>query len=182
MTLPPPPRRPASVWLFGLSTSLIAVIMVLSELFNVLSERALEGMGLDMNLLARMIPREFQSLLDLYAYSRYASAFNVIYFTFVLVASIMFLQLRRSGRLLLEIAAWFGLVDGMVESILGYLIMEQLQTSMAAMMRGVGAGGYSLQLSLGPAATIFGLIVWLIPSVGCIIFLRRRSIREIMIR
>ena len=176
------PRRPLSVWVFGLSTSLVSVVMVLSELFNLLSEQALAGMGLDVNLLTRMVPREYQSLLDLYEYSRYTSYFNIFYFAAILVASVMFIQLRRLGRTILEIAAWVGLVDGLIEAIVGYLIMQRLQASMAAMMSGIGAGGYSFQLPVGLAATIFGLALWFIPSVSCLVYLRRRAVREIMIR
>ena len=164
-----------SVRVFGWSTILISIIIIFSELVSLLSNPMEQ-----FNSLFSMFPQArkgIDSMIDLFQYSRLWSIYTIFYFIFVLIGAIQFVSFRAIGRTILEVACWIGIVNACADSLLSYMLMKKMQTAMSSIMGNMGIGNTDL---LGMAAIIIGFFLWIIPSIGMIVYLRRQKLRMLM--
>lgn len=121
------------------------------------------------------------ALSELLFYSRIWTIYSTIYFSFVLIGSILFVQFRRQGRSILEIACWIGCLNAFIDSVLSYISMRQMEIAISTAMKGIGM---SMRLDyinpLGITTIIIGFFIWIIPCIGMIIFLRKPELKALM--
>ncbi|MEK6755294.1 MAG: hypothetical protein AABZ02_03985, partial [Bacteroidota bacterium] len=106
------------------------------------------------------------------------TAYGIVYFLFVLVAGIQFLRMRAWGRSALETACWVGLLNAVIDTLLSYMIWQNMQETMSMVLKGLGGGQYAYLNPLGYIAIVAGFFLWVVPCGGMIVFLRRPKVRE----
>jgi hypothetical protein len=175
------PKLP-SITIIGWSTIVASALMIVINLVSLLSSTMFDDLGAGFNspLLSQYVPQSMNKVMDLYRYSRWLTWFEICFFAFALVAAFQFLQLRAWGRDALEIVCWIGLLNAFLESGLSYLIWKNMQESLSMVLRGVGGSQYSSLNPIGFATIIVGFFLWVIPSVGMIVYLRRPIIRQVV--
>jgi hypothetical protein len=174
--------RPSSITVIGLTTVASSAIMIVVGAMSLLSSTMLETLDSQsaMPLLSQYVPQSMKRVIELYRYSRWWTVYGVLFFGFVLVAGVQFLRLRAWGRKALEIACWVGLFNAVVDAGLSYVLWKNMQEAFSMALRGLGGGGNSYVDSLGLITIVVGFILWVLPSVGMIIYLRRPIIRQIV--
>ena len=173
------PRLP-SIKVIGISTILASAIMIAVDAMGLLSYSMLDSLDLNssMPLFSQYVPQSMKKVIDLYHYSRWWTAYGILFFGFVLLAGIQFLRLRAWGRKALEMACWVGMFNAFVDVALSYLIWKNMQDTLSMALRGLGGGQYSYVNPLGLFTIVVGFFLWIIPSVGMIVYLRRPTIRQ----
>jgi hypothetical protein len=175
---PTPASRPLSIPVFGWSTIMASVIMIAVDLVSLMSYSTLDSFNLDASLLSQYVPQGAKKVMDFYSYSRIWTCYGIVFFGFALVAGIQFVRLRAWGRKALEIVCWAGLVNALVETTLSYMIWKNMQDTLSMVMRGTGGSQYSFINPLGFVTIVLGFFLWIIPSIGMVIYLRRPAIRQ----
>ncbi len=173
-------QRLPSITIIGWTTVIASVIMIAVNIMSLLSYSMLDTLDLNstMPLVSQLVTQSMKKVIDLYRYSRWWTWYGILFFGFVLVAAVQFLRLRAWGRRALEIACWIGLINSVVDSALSYLIWKNMQETLSMAMRGLGGGQYSYINPLGIVTIVVGFFLWIIPSAGMIIYLRRPAIRQ----
>ena len=173
------PRVP-SIAIIGWTTVVASAIMIVVNAMSLVSYSMLDTLDLNVNIpmMSQYLPQSMKKVIDLYRYSRWWTAYGMVFFGFVLVAGVQFLRLRAWGRRALEIACWIGMVNAVVDSALSYLIWKNMQDTLSMALSGLGGGQYSNMNPLGLFTIVVGFILWIVPSAGVIIYLRRPSIRR----
>ena len=178
MRTPAPASRPISIPVIGWSTIMASVIMIAVDLMSLISYNSLESLYLDSSMLSQYVPQGVKKVMDLYAYSRVWTWYGILFFAFALVAGIQFVRLREWGRKALEIVCWVGLFNAFVDTSLSFLIWKNMQDTLSMVTRGMGGSQYSFINPLGFVTIVLGFFLWIIPSAGMIIYLRRPAIRQ----
>jgi len=173
-----PTNKPPSVLIIGWASVLASGLMVLVNLVSLVSYNMFDTMNLNVPGLSQYVPESMKKVMVLYGYSRIWTAYGIVYFLFVCVAGVQFLRLRAWGRTALEIACWVGLLNAVVDTMLSYMIWQNMQETLSLLMRGIGGGRYSYLHPLGFITIIAGFILWVVPCGGMIVFLRRPKVRE----
>jgi TRAP-type C4-dicarboxylate transport system permease large subunit len=119
-----------------------------------------------------------KNVMDLYSYSRVWTWYAIVFFGFALVAGVQFARLRDWGRKALEIVCWVGIFNALADTTLSYMIWKNMQDTLSMVMRGMGSSQYTFVNPLGFFMIVLGFFLWIIPSVGMIIYLRRPIIRK----
>ena len=173
------PRLP-SITVIGWTTVIASAIMIVVNAMSLLSFTMLDTLDLNVNmpLVSQYVPQSMKKVMDLYRYSRWWTGYGILFFGFALVAGFQFLRFRAWGRKALEIACWIGLANAVVDSTLSYAIWKNMQDTLSMALRGLGGGQYSYINPLGFVTIVVGFFLWIIPSVGMIIYLRRPAIRQ----
>ena len=164
---------PRSISIIGWSTILFSIIIILTEFFSLLSN----PMG-QLNVLFSMFPQAqngMKSVTDLFQFNRVWSVYTIFYFSVVLAGAIQFVRLQAIGRTILEIACWVGIANACVDSLLSYILWKNMQAALSTVM---GTMGMSLGYinPLGMTTIIIGFFLWIIPSIGMILYLRSPKI------
>jgi len=166
-----------SISVIGWSIILFSIIIILTEFFSVLSNPMEQ-----LNVLFRTFPQArtgMESVTELFQYNRIWSIYTILYFLVVLAGAIQFVRIRAIGRMILEIACWVGMVNACVDSLLSYIFWKNMQSALSSF---VGTMGMSLGYinPLGIITIILGFFLWIIPSIGMILYLRNPKIKAIM--
>ncbi len=173
------PRLP-SIRIIGWTTIIASAIMIAVNAMSLLSYTMLDTLNLNMNmpLVSQYVPQSMKKVIDLYRYSKWWTGYGILYFGFVLMAGVQFLRLQAWGRRALEIACWIGMVNAVVDTALSYLIWKNMQDTLSMALRGLGGGQYSYMNPVGLVTIVLGFSLWILPSMGMIVYLRRPSIRQ----
>lgn len=177
-----PVSRPLSIPVVGWSTITASVIMIAVDAMSLLSFNTLDSFNLDSSLLSQYVPQGVKKVVDLYSYSRVWTCYGTLFFGFALVAGIQFVRLRAWGRKALEIVCWVGIFNALADTTLSFLIWKNMQDTLSMVMRGTGGSQYSFINPLGFFTIALGFFLWIIPSVGMVIYLRRPVIRQAVSR
>jgi hypothetical protein len=166
-----------SISVIGWSTILFSIIIIFSEFFSLLSN-PLE----QLNPIFNMLPQariSMESMTDLFQYDRIWSIYTILYFLAVLGGAIQFVRFQAIGRAILEIACWVGMINACIDSLLSYILWKNMQAALSTVM---GTMGISLgQINpWGIITIIIGFFLWIIPSIGMILYLRNPKIRALM--
>jgi len=168
---------PRSISVVGWSTIIFSIIIIFLEFFSLLSNPMQQ-----LNAIFSAFPqarKEMESITKLFQYSLLWSIYTILYFTAVLGGAIQFVRFQALGRRILEIACWIGIVNACIDTLLTYIMWEKMQAALSAV---VGAMGISLgQLNpFGTITIIISFFLWIIPSIGMILYLRNPKIRAAM--
>ena len=173
-----PAFRPLSIPVIGWSTIMASVIMIAVDAMSLLSFSTLDSFNLDSSMLNQYVPQGMKRVMDLYSYSRVWTWYGIVFFGFALVAGIQFVRLRAWGRKALEVVCWVGIFNALADTTLSFLIWKNMQDTLSMVMRGAGGSQYSFINPLGFFAIVGGFFLWIIPSIGMVIYLRRSVIRQ----
>jgi hypothetical protein len=173
-----PNPRPLSIPVIGWSTIMASIIMVAVDAMSLLSSTMLDSFNLDASMLGQYVPQGMKKVMDLYSYSRIWTWYGIVFFGFALVAGIQFVRLKAWGRKALEIVCWVGIFNAVIDTALSFLIWKNMQDTLSMVMRGAGGSQYSFINPLGFFTIVLGFVLWIVPSVGMVIYLRRPAIRQ----
>jgi hypothetical protein len=173
-----PPSRPLSIPVIGWSTIMASVIMIAVDAMSLFSFNTLDSLNLDASMLSQYVPQGMKKVMDLYSYSRVWTCYGILFFGFALFAGIQFVRLRAWGRKALEIVCWVGMFNAFVDTALSFVIWKNMQDTLSMVMRGAGGSQYSFINPLGFFTIVLGFFLWVIPSIGMVIYLRRPVIRQ----
>jgi len=121
-------------------------------------------------------------MMDMFEYNRIWSYYSICYFLVTCGGGIQFVRFKEIGRKILEIACCVGIVNACVDTVITYTFWQEMENAMSSFGSGLGLGTGLSQLNpLGIGAIVVGFFVWVIPSVGIIIYLRRPSLRALMV-
>ena len=177
-TIPSPPKPP-SIAIIGWSTIAASILMIVTDLVGLLSFSMLDNLGSpNAPLLSQYLPPSMKKVMELYSYSRWMTWYEICFFLFALVGGVQFLRLRAWGRSALEAVCWLGLLNACLDTLLSYLIWENMRDSLSMVLGAVGGGQYSYMNPVGFFTIALGFFLWVIPSLGMIIYLRRPVIRQ----
>ena len=169
---------PRSISVVGWSTILFSIIIILMEFFSLLSNPMEQ-----LNVLSSTFPQarnSMESVTELFLFNRLWSIYTILYFSVVLAGAIQFVRFHSAiGRTILEIACWVGMVNACVDSLLGYIFWKNMQAALSSF---TGTMGMSLGYinPLGMITIILGFFLWIVPSIGMILYLRNPKIKAIM--
>jgi hypothetical protein len=168
---------PRSISVIGWSTVLISIIMILTEFISLLSN-PLEQFNVLINTFPQ-VRNGMESMTQMIQYNRIWSIYTIMYFIFIFVGAIQFIRCQSIGRTILEIACWIGMINACVDSLLSYILWENMQAALSSVM---GTMGMSLGYinPLGMITIILGFFLWIIPSIGMILYLRSPKIKANM--
>lgn len=168
---------PRSISVIGWSTILFSTIIILTELFSLLSNPMEQ-----FNVLFNAFPQArngMESVTELFQYNRLWSIYTILYFFVVLTGAIQFVRFHAIGRTILEIACWVGMVNACIDTLLSYLFWKNMQTALMSVMGTMGMSLGSIN-PLGMITIILGFFLWIIPSIGMILYLRSPKIKANM--
>ena len=168
-----------SIRTIGWSIIVISSILILSEIGSLLLSTS---MGQANELLGTMPQLQSSSLtpmLEIAAYARIWSIYSIFYFLLVITGAILFIQFRSLGRRILEICCWIGLFNALVDTLLGYFTWKSTEDTLSSLLGSSAMRGYDLN-PIGIATMVFGVVLWILPSVGMLAFLRRSDVKDIM--
>jgi hypothetical protein len=171
-------NMPRSISIIGWSTILLSIIIILLGLVNLFEDSSMDQMS---NLL-KTFPQArtaLDSMEDLFLYARIWSIYTILFFCGVLIGAAQFVRYREVGRKILEIACWIGLVNACVDSFLSYILWKNMQAAFSAAMKNMGAGLGNLSL-IGTITIILGFFLWIVPSIGMIVYLRSTKLKALM--
>ena len=168
-----------SVYIFGWATIVVSVVLAFSQLLNLAITNSMDQIAGLFGGYPGLRNGILSSLKDLFEYNRIWSIYSILYFLVTLFGGIQFVRLKEIGRRVLEIASWVGIVNACIDTTVSYLFWNDME---AAMRMTEGSIGLSLQQlnPLGFGAIVVGFFVWVIPSIGIIVYLRRPSLKSLM--
>jgi hypothetical protein len=165
-----------SIRVIGWSTAIFSIIIILSEFSNLLTNPMEQ-----FNIVFQMFPQakgSMDAMTEIFQYSRIWSAYSVLYFCFVLLGSIQFLQFKTAGRLNLEIACWIGMFNACADTFLSYTLWKQMQAALSRVEGTLGMGLGNLN-PFGVAAILLGFFLWIIPTIGLVVYLRKPALKSL---
>jgi hypothetical protein len=168
---------PRSISVIGWSTIFCSIIMIFFEFFSLLSNPMQQ---LNMLLIAFPQARNgMESFKELFQYNLMWSIYSIMYFLLVFTGATLFVRIREIGRKILEISCWIGITNACVNSILSYIFWKKIQAVLSSV---IGSMGMSLGHinPIGMTTIILGFFLWIIPSIGMILYLRSSKIKAIM--
>lgn len=168
---------PRAILVVGWASAFASIFMIVMNIFSVVAAAAMEEMIPASVFPGGRVPSSLTLLLDLNRYTQYWLIYGVVYFSFVLVAALQFLRLKAWGRKALESACWIGIINGLADTAFSYYSWNAMKSAMGDLIGQYG-GGMSGVHQLGLAAMFVGLVLWIVPCVGLIIFVRRPSVKQ----
>ena len=168
---------PRSVRIIGWSTAFFSIVIILSEFSNLLTNPMDQ-----LNVVFNMFPQAkigMDTLTDIFQYSRIWSVYTILYFLSVFVGSIQFIRFQAIGRMILEIACWVGIMNACIDSLISYMLWKQMKAMLSTVTGLMGMGLENLN-PLGMATIIFGFFLWIIPTIGMIVYLRKPALKALM--
>ena len=168
-----------SVYFCGLSTIIVSVILIFSQLVNLAITNSMGQITGSLGGYPGLKSGILDSMADMFEYNRIWSFYSIVYFVGTLIGGIQFVRFRESGRRILEIACWVGMLNACVDTTASYMFWKEMETAMSVVVGGMG-GALSQMNPLGLGAIIVGFFIWVIPSIGIIMYLRRPMLRALM--
>jgi hypothetical protein len=166
-----------SIRIIGWSTALFSIVIVLSEASNLLMNPMEQ-----FNMVLKMFPQaksNMDAMTDMFQYSRIWSVYIILYFLFVFVGSIQFIRYHAIGRMILEIACWIGMLNACIDSFLSYILWKNMQTALSSVTGTMGIGLGNLN-PLGMVTIVLGFFLWIIPTIGMVVYLRKPGLKALM--
>ena len=165
------------VRIIGWSTALFSVVIILSDVTNLLTNPMEQ-----VNMVFEMFPQAkggTDAITEMFQYSRIWSVYSILYFLYVFVGSIQFIRFKAIGRTILEIACWVGIMNACIDSLISYMLWKQMKAMLSTVTGLMGMGLENLN-PLGMATIIFGFFLWIIPTIGMIVYLRKPALKALM--
>jgi hypothetical protein len=166
-----------SVRIIGWSTALFSIVIILSEVSNVLTNPMEQ-----INMVFKMFPQSkgtMGAMSDMFQYSRFWSAYTILYFSYVFFGAIKFIRFQAIGRMILEFACWVGIVNAFIDSFLSFMLWKQMKAALSSLTGTMGIGIGNLN-PLGMVTIVLGFFLWIIPTIVMIVYLRKPALRALM--
>jgi hypothetical protein len=166
-----------SVRIIGWSTALFSIVIILSEVSNLMTNPMDQ-----FKMVFNMFPQAktgLDTMTDLFQYSRLWSIYMILYFLYVFVGSIQFIRFQTIGRIILEIACWAGIVNACIDSFLSFMLWKQMQAALSNVTGTIAVGLGNLN-PLGMSTIVLGFFLWIIPTIGMIVYLRKPGLKALM--
>ena len=168
-----------SVQIFGWSTIVVSVILMFSQLLNLAITDSVNQLSQLVGAYPGFKSGVMGPMMDMFEYNRIWSIYSIVYFIVTLVGGILFVRFKEVGRKILEVACWVGILNAFIDTAISYSFWKQMEAAVTATVGGMGMSLDQLN-PLGLGAIIVGFFIWVIPSSGIIIYLRRPSLRALM--
>jgi hypothetical protein len=166
-----------SVRIIGWSSILFSVIIILSEVSNIFTNPMEQ-----LNIVFNMIPQAKSSMdimTDMFQYSHIWSVYMILYFSFVFVGSTLFIRFQATGRMILEIACWVGMMNACIDSFLSFVLWKNMHAALSSVTGTMGMNlGDLYPISI--ITIILGFFSWIIPTIGMIVYLRKPALKALM--
>ena len=168
-----------SVYFFGWSTVVVSFILFFSQIIGLAVTNSIDQVSGLLGGYPGMKGGLLGTMSDMFEYNRIWSVYSMFYFAVTLVGGVLFVRFREIGRKILEIACWVGMVNACIDTVVNYVFWQDMEESMKSLVGGIGIALQQLN-PLGLGAIIVGFLIWVIPSIGIVIYLRRPSLRALM--
>ncbi len=168
-----------SVKIIGWSTIILSIIVICSNLFGMMMAVSYDQLGAVLNAVPQLRTGSLDTMADLVEYNKVWTVYSIVYFAAVLGGAILFTQYRESGRKILEIACWVGILNACIDSVMSYIFWDRTQQMMSQLAGGLGVSLAQLN-PLGIGAIVLGFFLWVVPCFGMIFYLRRPALRALM--
>jgi hypothetical protein len=166
-----------SVRIIGWSTALFSIVIILSDISNLMTNPMEQ-----FDMVFKMFPQAksgTDAITEMFQYSRIWSVYTILYFLYVFVGSIQFIRFKAIGRTILEIACWVGIMNACIDSCISFILWKQMQAMLSTVTGIMGMGLGNLN-PLGMATIILGFFLWIIPTIGMIVYLRKPTLKALM--
>ena len=170
-------NMPRSISAIGWSMILFSLIIILIEFSGLLSNPMQQ-----LNAILVTFPQArtgLESVTDLFQYNILWSIYTIIYFVVVLGGAIQFVRFRAIGRTILEIACWVGMLNACLDTWLSYILWKKLQSVLSVVTGTLGISAGQIN-PIGMITLVVGFFLWIIPSIGMILYLRNPKIKAVM--
>jgi hypothetical protein len=169
-----------SVYFFGWATLIASALLVLSQLMNLVIAGSVDQVAGLLSGYSNLKSASLGPLMDMFTYNRIWSVYSIAYFSCTFVGAIQFLRFREIGRKILEIACWIGFFNACVDTAASYVFWTRMQSAMGTMAGGLGVTMAQIS-GYGAGAILAGFFLWVVPSIGIVVYLRRNSLKALMI-
>ncbi|HET9130953.1 MAG TPA: hypothetical protein VFO86_08400 [Terriglobia bacterium] len=169
-----------SVTIFGWSTIVVSVILILSQLLSLAISNTIDQFTGLLGNYPGFKSDSLGPLLDMFEYNRIWSVYSIVYFLATFAGAILFVRFKETGRRILEITCWVGMLNACVDTVMTWSYWKAMENSMHTLVGGM-AGSMIQMDSLGLGTIIFGFLIWVIPSIGILVYLRRPSLKALMV-
>ncbi len=166
-----------SIPIIGWSAILLSIIVIAIEIFNLFSN-PIEQLEPLLNFTPQF-RNSIEAINQLFTYNRIWSSYLIIYFLFIIVGSAQFLRFKSVGSKILEIVCWIGILNAIADSFFSYILWKNVREAFANTMPSIGTSIAAFS-ALGYITIVIGFLLWIIPSIGMIIYLRRVKLKLLM--
>ncbi len=156
----------------GWSVAISSALMILWELIGLLTSSAAEDLANTLNMMPGGGASATATALTIMRYNRGWSLYTIVYFLYTLAASLLFLRSHPRGRRLLEIACWVGIVNGIVDTAVSMMLWNEMEKALTSLVGPMSVRFLSWN-PFGLVLIVAGFFLWLFPTVGLLIYLRR---------
>jgi hypothetical protein len=166
-----------SIPVVGWSIIVLSGIVILMELAGLFQSTMMDRM----ESLLGSFPQShaiLDSMNTLFFFSRIWSVYTIIYFVFAIIGSIWFNNYLEKGRKMLEIVCWIGFFNACADMLLNYYTLSMMRNA-ALKAFGPGTGSIFILEIITLAA---GFLLWTIPTVGMLLYLRSSSLKSSMLQ
>jgi len=168
-----------SVTIIGWSTLAVSVLVICVDLFSLVLSASNDQLVALLNSFPQFKNGTTDAMSALFQYNRIWTLYTILYFAVTLAGAVLFVQYRSLGRKILESVCWVGLLNAVIDSVAGYVFWTEMETMISGLAGGIGMPLRQLN-PLGLGTIVLGFLLWVIPSVGMIAYLRRPSLKALM--
>lgn len=163
----------------GWSLIIVSIVVIISECVSLFFYNPISQIDFLIRIFPHSHVEALETLTDMFQYSRAWSIYTILYFIAVFIGAIQFVQFRAAGRTLLEIACTIGIINACVDTYLSYSIWKNMQNMMSTFLVNISIPLENLN-PFGIVTIIAGFFLWIVPSIGLIIYLRRPALKALM--
>jgi hypothetical protein len=173
-------NQPMSIKVIGWTFVAFGALMLLTGLMGLFVFYSMRQMGIDFASMTAEMPAEmqhsFKSMSHIFDNLHIYAGLMLPVGAFILVAAVRFLQLRAWARTALEVISWLGLVYLVGSGAFWLYAMPEMATAM-------GHGEpHMFRMMMGAVMAVIFIVVFVLPNVVLIKFLRGQKIRDAVCR
>ena len=169
-------KRPTAITVIGWIFIVTAILMIFSGGLAFIAFSYVKQMAEEMPPIAEELPNQFRIMRIFFQNFGILALLQVAFAIFVLMASIHFLHLRRWARTALEIVAWLGLVYVVGFGI--FWLVSWIDITSSFPVSEVPSGPPPMFNIIGAIMGCVVTVVWAVPLIIIIIFLRGKTIKD----
>ena len=169
-------KRPTAVMVIGWIFIAGAILMILSGGMGFAAFSFMQQLGEEMPPTLEGAPFQFSVMEVIFQHFDLIAMVQVAFAIYILIASIQFLKLRRWARTALEVVSWLGLVYIVGFGI--FWVASWLDITSSIPVTEGAPGPPPLFGIFGAVMGSIVALVWAVPLVVIIIFLRGKTIKE----
>jgi len=169
-------KRSTSITVIGWIFLVSSILMIFSGGLGFIAFSFMKQLAEEMPPLSDELPNQFQIMRIIFQNFGIIALLQVALATFVLMASIHFLQLRKWARNALEIITWLGLFYIVGFGI--FWVVSWITITSSFPVSEVPSGPPPMFNIIGAVMGCVVTVVWVVPLIIIIIFLRGKTIKD----